>query len=966
MNIKKVLSLAIPIAFMISLFAGCSGMLDVPGSNRSATGDTPVAGAEVSFTGTTSTGTTVSFGAATDTETDDAALQYRVVTASTLAELDTVAEALALTGASIVRDWSTDTSSLDITGLTSDATYWYAVLVKDATGNVTLYDPRSVKLGDDITAVSDTYADNVFVDIPVTITTASLFLNDSNNIGPDDELRIIDVTKTSGSGDFTAPFTEADNEFTFTGTAAGTVVLTYTVQIGADTGTQTTATVTLNVVAENPPEAGSEVSFTGTTDSATTVSWGPGNDDETSTENLEYKVVTAQTLQALDTIAEANALTGTSIVQDWSTDSGSVDITGLNSGQTYWVAVLMRDGNGNMVLYDPRAVTIGESVTAMDVDWTKNVYVGIGANIPLVSLVLNDSNNVGDDIDLKIVSIDNVTNGSISPAFSEGDTDVTFVGAATGAATFTYTVQIGDDVATQSQATVTMTVAAAPLLLTAVDDSGSVVQKGETYIDAADLLANDVKDPARPAATLSIISVSNPVGGTVVLSGDGSTITFTSTDIAGNPASFEYTLSDSTDTDSGKVNMTATPLATIEALIFVKEDHVFEDIQTANPPPTVRNIFDKWGRFEGENEYWANGTDAESDSNASAAKTWTLIADEDENGFIDTDANIGTDNTTTTFNAPAGNDPYDVTVQGDIDGDGVIDARVMQRENVNGTNLLNGFVSPKKYENYTLEVTLWSADSSDDDIIGVVAAFIHDNGADGTAGTSDDRNYVLYLSRTLGGMAPNNGWGLMVADATDGRGTALVDISIDGTAGDWGGTQVGTPDNDPTNDQASRIKIVRNGDSITAWCTDWMTGTSNFSTPPVYNTDSKIEIDLSSTTNNISYKSGGTAATTSYDLTHYQGEQYYGYINYSQAMSTFLDIDFRGGLDPYTIILISQTDLTGNYYDSSEIWKYEGGEWVIKPAVSVQDELDYVRDVVNVQTGKTYTIRETSIEDITE
>lgn len=376
----------------------------------------------------------------------------------------------------------------------------------------------------------------------------------------------------------------------------------------------------------------------------------------------------------------------------------------------------------------------------------------------------------------------------------------------------------------------------------------------------------------------------------------------------------------------------------------------------------MRNIFDKWGRFEGQTKYWADGSDAEADPSATAANTWTLIADEDSNGFLDADVNIGTDNTTVSFDAPAGNGSnYPVTVQGDINGDGIIDGRVMQRENVNGANKLNGFVSPKKYDNYTLEVTLWSADSSDDDIIGVVAAFIHDAGADGTNNTADDRNYVLYLSRTLGGFSPSNGWGLVIADATTGQGTTLVDIDIDGTDGNWGGISSGDPDNDPTNDKASRIKIVREGDKITAWCSDWMVGTSTFFTPPTYNTDSKIEIDLSAIIDNVTHKSG----SASYDLTRFQGKQYYGYINYSQAMSTFLDIDFRGGLDPYTIILLTQTNLTGNYYDGSEVWKYESGDWVQKPAISAQNELDYVRDVVNTQTGKTYTIRESSIEDVT-
>lgn len=259
MNIKKVLLLFIQMTLLTVLFAGCSGMLDVPGKRTAAgdapvtsIGDAPVPGTEVTFSGTDSTSTTVSWGPATDTETTDAELQYRVVTASSLEELDTIPEALALDGASIVRDWSTDTGSLDITGLTNGTTYWYAVLVKDSAGNVTLYDPRAVKIGESVTAVADNLTDNLYVGIATTITTSSLLLNDSNNIGDDGDLKIVEI-KSITNGTVTPAFAAGDNEIIFSGTAEGTATFIYTVQAGADASTKADATVTLNIVEDNPP-----------------------------------------------------------------------------------------------------------------------------------------------------------------------------------------------------------------------------------------------------------------------------------------------------------------------------------------------------------------------------------------------------------------------------------------------------------------------------------------------------------------------------------------------------------------------------------------------------------------------------------------------------------------------------------------------------------------------------------------
>jgi len=209
------------------------------------------------------------------------------------------------------------------------------------------------------------------------------------------------------------------------------------------------------------------------------------------------------------------------------------------------------------------------------------------------------------------------------------------------------------------------------------------------------------------------------------------------------------------------------------------------------------------------------------------------------------------------------------------------------------------------------------------------------------------------LQETRAGMAPNKGWGLII------DGTTLVNISIDGPASssNWEGTYTTSPDLDGSNDKASRVKIIRNGDVITAYCTNWMTGVVNFRNAPDYNSASMIQIDLSKTVNNISYYSAGTLSYASKDLSGFKGAKSYGYTTQSQAMSTYLNVVFSGGLRADTLVLLKNKDANLNLWNSSEVWKYTSGNWQMQSGATIQSELGFIRQVTNPDTSITYTIK---------
>jgi len=65
-----------------------------------------------------------------------------VVMASTGTAIDSVAEVEQVSGANLIQDWAVNLISKNVTGLTEGTTYYFAVLVKDLSGNKALYSPQ--------------------------------------------------------------------------------------------------------------------------------------------------------------------------------------------------------------------------------------------------------------------------------------------------------------------------------------------------------------------------------------------------------------------------------------------------------------------------------------------------------------------------------------------------------------------------------------------------------------------------------------------------------------------------------------------------------------------------------------------------------------------------------------------------------------------------------------------------------
>ena len=490
----------------------------------------------------------------------------------------------------------------------------------------------------------------------------------------------------------------------------------------------------------------------------------------------------------------------------------------------------------------------GESYSLTANPDTFEVIAGRVGVVPISNMLVNDSYG-GDTLDLSVSSVGNTVRGTAE--IDGANISFTSTGSAGEAASFEYTV--GDGNGLQATSTVTMTVVAVPPVI-ANADTYEVVQGAQLLVVASALDDNDEDGEGHP---LTVVSIANAVGGTAEKSGDN--ITFTSTGYAGEPAGFEYIVQNDQDppgTATGNVYITVTPLTPIEAYIY--HDSNLLDAKLGDyQPPSVQDIFDSWGRFDGNNFY--ENKDAEGISSNAAA--WQFLIDPDR------------------VSMPLNVSPY------------------------------NGFVSPDKLENYTLEATL-SSTNSDNDTIGLVIAFVREGGI----------NYSLIAVRNTGGTYPTVGWGVCYMENSGGysysSATWLIDSkSVGGASGSWGGKQ-------------TRVKIVRNGDSVKAYTTNW----NDVNT---YQASSEIVVDLDSDAR----------------LSKFKGAQSYGYMTFSQPDSTYLDVQMGGGLDASKIYNAN----------NAQAWEYiQGSGWTLL-ATTVQQELGFVREVTNPETGLTYLIRQSSI-----
>jgi hypothetical protein len=318
----------------------------------------PTAGTGVSFSSTTSTGTTVSWGAASDSVTAAASLSYKVVQASSSAAIDTVSEVDDVTtaGSGLVMDWTVNTLTAAVTGLSDSATYYFAVLVKDAVGNMSLYTPVSVTTTDGTAPTTGTgvsFADTTSTGTTVNWGAASDNVTAAANLS----YKVVQASSSAAIGTVSeadaATVTMAWTANTLTTTVTGLSSSTtyyFAVLVKDAAGNEnlyTPASVTTTASGDTTPPTLSSVSYSDAVATTVTVS---ATSDEAGT--MYYVITTSSTSPTATQVAAGQNNSGTSAAASGNSavsasTAKSFSVTGLSNFTKYYYYIAAVDSSDN-------------------------------------------------------------------------------------------------------------------------------------------------------------------------------------------------------------------------------------------------------------------------------------------------------------------------------------------------------------------------------------------------------------------------------------------------------------------------------------------------------------------------------------------------------------------------------------------------------------------------------------------
>ena len=207
-------------------------------------------------------------------------------------------------------------------------------------------------------------------------------------------------------------------------------------------------------------------------------------------------------------------------------------------------------------------------------------------------------------------------------------------------------------------------------------------------------------------------------------------------------------------------------------------------------------------------------------------------------------------------------------------------------------------LSPDKTENFEFESTVTSS-SSDNDTIGLVAAANFENG-----------NYsVVMVACNAGGIGPAKGFSLFYMSSQNGTQVLAQSLPFSSTGQGWSGRSL-------------RVKIIREGDSITAMSSDW-NGTA-------LKEDRAISMDLTSLNDSLLTKPAS-----------------YGFFAKSQAQSTFLDYQISGS-GVYDRSTLYDGETLEKYTFTDGVWENTGN--------LITSDITPPRQVLNPITKELYSL----------
>ncbi len=453
-----------------------------------------------------------------------------------------------------------------------DRTFTYTLVdsgtpPRTAVGTVTVtIDPREVPFARRDTASTT----EISAGQPQTGVSIPVLANDLVNVGATPVLVRFDATSARG-GTITANV-DGTLQYVPAFEFNGPDTFKYTLSDTLEPGTESVATVTVNVADVNDAPTASNDNANGTEDTPVTIAIGTLLlNDSPGLGETAADTSTPQTLTL--SIPSGSSTNGSAVVSG----SNVIFTPNLNvNGNVTFTYVVTDSGTPALTA---TATVVVNLAAVNDAPVTAPDRVSTNEDTPLVitdlqSLLLNDSAGPADEpqgLTLVSVSKPAATLGTV--AFNAVAGTITYTPALNfnGDETFTYVVR--DSEGAEGTGTVTVTVNPINDAPIAGVDSVTAFKGVALQIPVADLVANDSPGPANESGQtpLRITSVFSAVNGTVSLNAATGVITFTPAADFSGAASFQYTVQDNGPSGGTNVN-SSTGTVNVTVRDFVPTD----------------------------------------------------------------------------------------------------------------------------------------------------------------------------------------------------------------------------------------------------------------------------------------------------------------------------------------------------------------------------------------------------------
>jgi len=308
----------------------------------------------------TTTEMTISWTGATDDTSENEDLLYMVYYSAS-ASLDSVSDIE--TNGTAFGEYTANITSKVVTGLIANTEYTFNVIVKDEAGNKAIYDPVENSTARD-TSTAPTVSDGTITPSSPTSSTVTLtWTAASDDYDAAGDLLYSVYYSTSNNLDSVANIESNGTQFgtatagmtttTVTGLSGSTTYYFNVIVTDSDGNSRNYTTVSQATTDGVDPTPGTSITFSNASCVGTKVNWGAATDNVTEASNLEYKLVRADTSAEIDTVIEADAISGNDLIMDWAANTTS-DYAFEESDGTPFFAVLVRDEDGNSAIYTPQ------------------------------------------------------------------------------------------------------------------------------------------------------------------------------------------------------------------------------------------------------------------------------------------------------------------------------------------------------------------------------------------------------------------------------------------------------------------------------------------------------------------------------------------------------------------------------------------------------------------------------------